>query len=53
MRFLILFLFVSAPVLGSVRAQGEDEVKVDAETERIINRGLKYLAKYQAPNGSW
>ena len=40
-------------MLGSVRAQGEDEVKVDAETERIINRGLKYLAKYQAPNGSW
>ena len=33
--------------------EGGSGVKVDQETERIINRGLKYLAKYQSPNGSW
>ena len=50
---LLLFVFVPAVVPGLARAQTESAVKVDAETERIINRGLKYLAKYQSPNGSW
>ncbi len=36
-----------------VQSREESGVRVDEETERIINRGLKYLAKYQSPNGSW
>ena len=52
-RLFLLFLLVPVLVPGPVGAQAESAVKVDAETERIINRGLKYLAKYQSPNGSW
>ena len=55
MRTLLILLTLLVPVLGPgpAGAQAESKVKVDAETERIINRGLKYLAKYQSPNGSW
>ncbi len=40
-------------VVPSVHAQGEASVKVDAGTERVIERALKYLATHQSPNGSW
>ena len=33
--------------------QPEDTVKVDKETEAVINGALKYLAAQQMPNGSW
>lgn len=49
---LILILVVGFP-LGQGKAQSESRVTVDEQTERIINRGLKYLIKYQSPNGSW
>jgi squalene cyclase len=38
---------------ASLQAQAEGSVRVDDKTERVINRGLKYLIKYQSPDGSW
>ena len=38
---------------ASLQAQEEGSVRVDDKTERVINRGLKYLIKYQSPDGSW
>lgn len=43
-------MLVSAPVS---RAQEVGAVVVDAATEDVIKRGLRYLARHQAPNGSW
>ncbi len=34
-------------------ASGDDTVKVDPNTETVINGALKYLAAQQLPNGSW
>jgi len=31
----------------------EDKVKMDAETKKAVNSALKFLAKEQAPDGSW
>lgn len=50
MRLLVIVLLLLSPL---ARAQTEGEVTVDARTERIINRALKYIVKHQAPNGSW
>ena len=42
----------SEPV-HAVAAAEEDKVKVDKNTEAIINGALKYLASQQMPDGSW
>ena len=47
------FLVPLVAIMAPLRAQSESSVKVDAKTEQVINRGLKYLVKYQSPNGSW
>lgn len=46
---LLLSIFFHAPLHG----QSESSVVVDPRTEQVIKRGLKYLVKYQSPNGSW
>ena len=48
----VLLLFV-AIAIGPLPAQSESSIRVDEETERVINKGLRYLVKYQSPNGSW
>jgi hypothetical protein len=35
------------------QSSGDDTVKVDSNTEKVINGALKYLAAQQLPNGSW
>lgn len=47
------FLVPLVAIMAPLRAQSESSVKVDAKTEQVINRSLKYLVKYQSPNGSW
>ena len=49
MPFLFGILLSGAPL----HAQADTGVKVEAATERVINRALRYLVKYQSPNGSW
>ena len=53
MRILLTVLFFHATVLAPGLAQSESSIRVDEQTERVINRGLRYLIKYQSPNGSW
>ena len=53
MRGIVLPLLLFGVSWPSAGAQEADAVTVDAATERIIKRGLRYLAKYQSPNGSW
>ena len=53
MRGIVLPLLLVGALWPSAGAQEADGVTVDAATERIIKRGLRYLAKYQSPNGSW
>jgi hypothetical protein len=45
----------AADVATGAKAQPivQDNVVVDAETEKIIKSALKYLAAKQTPNGSW
>ncbi len=50
---LILSCDRVAPRAEPVQAAPDDTVKVDANTEAIINGALKYLAAQQLPNGSW
>ena len=52
-RGLLLSIFLLGPCWSSAGAQTTGDVTVDAATERIIKRGLRYLARYQSPNGSW
>ena len=53
MRLIILPLLVLGGLLAPASAQEPDQVTVDTATERIIKRGLRYLARYQSPNGAW
>lgn len=48
---LAFLVFCGSAPLGA--QGGERPVVVDAATERVIDRGLKYLARHQSPNGSW
>lgn len=41
------------PPATAPATSGEDSVKVNKNTETIINGALKYLASQQLPNGSW
>ena len=52
-RGALLPLFLLGWLWPSAICQTKDDVIVDAATERIIKRGLRYLARHQSPNGSW
>ena len=43
-------LFLSA---SPAYAQSADDLKVTPELDRVVERGLDYLAKTQKPDGSW
>lgn len=45
-----VMLFLSA---SPVYAQSADDLKVTPELERVVARGLDYLARTQKPDGSW
>lgn len=49
----VAFLSTFAPSMGQAQDIQGAAVRVDAKTEAVINRGLRYLAQNQAPNGSW
>ena len=52
-QFAILLLTLALTFTQSFSQRPEDTIKVDAETEKVIEGALKYLAANQLPNGAW
>ncbi len=55
-HYLILWLSILAFLHGANRAPAQDKVRVaelSPRAEAAIDRGLRYLAQTQNPNGSW